>query len=934
MKKIILFLIISAVCLFSFAADVDLTGWQLKQYNSSQTYTFGSVVIPSGGYVIVCRGAKKAAFETYYGITLPSNVVFIDSAYSVPQINGAETYSLYNGSGVQMDTTFIALTAGGSYYRDSTNTNSFTRIVFSTTTVTPGSVSGTVIDKGMGVVVTEVVDAASYLYEYVELYNDTGIASNTSPVIINLQHTPAIVGAGEDVAVSADITDNGTIANDTCFYRVNSGAWSKIVHTGLSGDTYSYSIGSFSASDTVDYYVKAVDDESASSLSDTNNFIVTALSSGDININGWQLNQYNSSQTYTFGDITVPGGGYVIICRGKTKADFETYYGVTLGSNVTFIDSTYNMPNINGGEVYSLYNESATLIDTTFFTYSSGGTYYRDSTNTNTFTRIPFAISTATPGSMGSTLINKGKGLVISEVADASDYFYEYVELYNDTLGVGNTVIASVARSPFLPLADEADTIFAKIISPSGLKSVKLYTSAYDSSDIDTYNMIAYSSDTLFRFILPGRGNDCRFEYYVEAIDSNDVKVTSDAGRFFWGYTSIPRYKENTDEGYARWINYNVRATGIVTVGTGVYNTTQNIINFQKNYILGAVWKNDSILSDGSETVIPGDSVVVEGTIIFSAGQTRIGNPYSKLTKYSSGHAIDTILVTADDLADTTGDAYEGLLVQINALSKKSGTWPTTGGSALIVMNEMAIKGKSKAIDTFLVWIDGDTDVDDNLEPVWPTRIVGILTQYDISAPYWSMYEIYPRAYEDMLSATAIENFYLTAVISGDCVVLNWSVEGFDNIAMFRVERKYENEKVFTIVKNLKKEASGYSDRTADLTKNMEYRVVGITSDGGVIEFSSVEVKRISSIHENKMVISSNVLKGGSWMKIYSAVKNNVDMNLYDANGRKIKKLYSGIINAGVMQLYVDTKDVPNGTYFIRDSKNAFTESVKINIVK
>jgi len=73
-----------------------LNGWKLYQYNSSYTYNFGDTLVPGGYYVIICRGAKKAAFETYYGLTLPSNVIFIDSSYNMPSLNGSETFSLYD----------------------------------------------------------------------------------------------------------------------------------------------------------------------------------------------------------------------------------------------------------------------------------------------------------------------------------------------------------------------------------------------------------------------------------------------------------------------------------------------------------------------------------------------------------------------------------------------------------------------------------------------------------------------------------------------------------------------------------------------------------------------------------------------------------------------------------------------------------------------
>jgi len=275
---------------------------------------------------------------------------------------------------------------------------------------------------------------------------------------------------------------------------------------------------------------------------------------------------------------------------------------------------------------------------------TTGRVYYRDSTNANTFSSTTFSTTAATPGSTNPSIINKGRGMVITEVVDAANYLYEYIELYNDTVGASNTVITSVNRKPLIPYENQQDTVWAVIKHEVPLKSVKIIASSYDSSVIDTYNMSNISGDTLFRYLINGRGDGCRFECYVEVVDSLDRVVQSSPERFFWGITPMPKYKENDNLGKPRYLGYLTRTTGIVTVGTGAFTTTQNIINLQQNYILGAVWKNDSIKSDGSETVVPSDSVVVEGTITFYNGQTRIGNPYSKLTKFTTGHYVDTIL--------------------------------------------------------------------------------------------------------------------------------------------------------------------------------------------------------------------------------------------------------------------------------------------------
>uniref|UniRef100_A0A7C3J6Z3 T9SS type A sorting domain-containing protein n=1 Tax=candidate division WOR-3 bacterium TaxID=2052148 RepID=A0A7C3J6Z3_UNCW3 len=932
MKKSIIFILSFTFFIFSFSTDYNLTGWKLKQYNSSVTYTFGNITVPGGYYVIICRGAKKANFEAYYGVTLSSNVIFIDSTGNMPTLNGAELFSLYDNLNNKIDTTFMSLVAGNIYYRDSTNVNTFSSVSFSITYATPGSTGSTVINKGRGMVITEVVDAANYLYEYIELYNDTGGFVNPKPTITNVGTSPAIPFENDSVIVSSNITDDGSITADTIFYQLNGGSWVKKTHDNLSGTLYSYKIGRFSANDSVKYFIKATDNLNDITISDTFKFIVKQKVSQSFNLNGWKLYQYNSSYTYNFGDTLVPGGYYVIICRGAKKAAFETYYGLTLPSNVIFIDSSYNMPSLNGSETFSLYDNLNNKVDTTFMSLTTGRVYYRDSTNANTFSSTTFSTTAATPGSTNPSVINKGRGMVITEVVDAANYLYEYIELYNDTVGASNTVITSVNRNPLIPYENQQDTVWAVIKHEVPLKSVKIIASSYDSSVIDTYNMSNISGDTLFRYVINGRGDGCRFECYVEVVDSLDRVVQSSPERFFWGITPMPKYKENDNLGKPRYLGYLTRTTGIVTVGTGAFTTTQNIINLQQNYILGAVWKNDSIKSDGSETVVPSDSVVVEGTITFYNGQTRIGNPYSKLTKFTTGHYIDTILLTADQLKDTVGDKYEGLLLKINTARKVSGTWPTPGSSGLIVCKDTTLtKNGTKAVDTFLVWIDSDTDIDDSPEPTWPKQIVGILTQYDTSEPYWSMYEVYPRSINDMNSAIGINESSISATLQKDGVLLRWSFTDVENTSLIRVERKKDDEKFYSIVGELKPDQRTFKDTDID-NKRREYKVIGITKNGKVFEIGTITIVPKSMIKEFNILTNNNLAKDKIDFELALPSKGNIDLGLYNSSGALVKNIFSGIIEKGYAKFFVDIKDLPSGVYFIKEKNN--NKSLKLNIVK
>jgi len=98
----------------SNGVPVNVGGWTLTQANATLTYTIPTgTTIPSKGYLIIARNATKSAFQTFWGRTLASNVIYINSADTMPQINGSETYTLKNGATTVDGATVAMATAGG-----------------------------------------------------------------------------------------------------------------------------------------------------------------------------------------------------------------------------------------------------------------------------------------------------------------------------------------------------------------------------------------------------------------------------------------------------------------------------------------------------------------------------------------------------------------------------------------------------------------------------------------------------------------------------------------------------------------------------------------------------------------------------------------------------------------------------------------------------
>ncbi|HEX3068969.1 MAG TPA: Ig-like domain-containing protein [Thermoanaerobaculia bacterium] len=157
----------------------DISGWTVTQANATVVYTIpAGTVIPANGYVVIGRDATKTAFQTFWGVTLGSNVVYLTTAGAFPQINGSENYTLKNASGTIIDGPTISTQSSANESLKRIDPCTAANIssnwnIGATTTATPGSGAGAGCAKG--VVINEFSDAAgtgNFIYEFVELHND------------------------------------------------------------------------------------------------------------------------------------------------------------------------------------------------------------------------------------------------------------------------------------------------------------------------------------------------------------------------------------------------------------------------------------------------------------------------------------------------------------------------------------------------------------------------------------------------------------------------------------------------------------------------------------------------------------------------------------------------------------------------------------------
>src|SRR5262245_24361971 len=178
-----------------------------------------------------------------------------------------------------------------------------------------------------------------------------------------------------------------------------------------------------------------------------------------------------------------------------------------------------------------------------------------------------------------------------------------------------------------------------------------------------------------------------------------------------------------------------------------------------------------------------GDSVAIRGQVTQFNGLTELTN-LSNYSLISTGNfATDPLVLTCNQVNNTlfvsTPDSFpeynEGRLIRINNVTRVGGAaWPTTCAGAN--SNIMISDGTA----TTALFIDLDSEVCGSPDPSGPFDVIGILSQFDNSAPYSTGYQIVPRYKSDIIPRTPGPVFMSgpTAVdIESTSVSIQWTTD-------------------------------------------------------------------------------------------------------------------------------------------------------------
>jgi hypothetical protein len=161
------------------ATPVDLGGFRLIQTGAACVFTLPApTLVAPGGAVIIARDASLSEFESFWGVSLPANVLYVNSADVCPRINGDETFALKDAAGFDVDGPTPLLAASSniqriSHVQPSSQPASWTLDSAAPLGATPGVANR---DEGSGAIyLSEISDTSgsgAFVFEFVEISVD------------------------------------------------------------------------------------------------------------------------------------------------------------------------------------------------------------------------------------------------------------------------------------------------------------------------------------------------------------------------------------------------------------------------------------------------------------------------------------------------------------------------------------------------------------------------------------------------------------------------------------------------------------------------------------------------------------------------------------------------------------------------------------------
>jgi len=434
-----------------------------------------------------------------------------------------------------------------------------------------------------------------------------------------------------------------------------------------------------------------------------------------------------------------------------------------------------------------------------------------------------------------------------------------------------------------------------------------------------------------------------RVTFYVYAEDGAAQSTSSSTWGFFAGTTNISSVIAIDGNGAPAYGYYYARMTGVAIVSTDVFGTTGFSFFIQDGTGGVKVQKSSPEI-----TATIGKSYTVIGRLRNTNGQFWIecDDPATEIIDNGASTlpAIQ-ILTIAQILADP--ESFQSEFIGIQHLSKSSGTWPTSGNWATITMTG---DGGS---NTLLLYIDEDTNIDDNTEPSWPRDVQGILTQYDTSSPYTDAYQIMPRYYSDIQTdgSLPVELSSFSGNAHNGYIQLKWVTDSEIENLGFILERKDSRSDWFEIASYVNTpalEGQGSTNRssTYEYTDNhtspggiYNYRLSDVSYSGKITRLGTRTVKLdIDQMSPETYALKQNFpnpFNPTTTISYTLPELSSVTLTVVDIRGQEVTTLQNSAKPAGNYEVRWNGLDqsgnqVSTGVYFARFQAGSISKSIKM----
>ncbi len=304
---------------------------------------------------------------------------------------------------------------------------------------------------------------------------------------------------------------------------------------------------------------------------------------------------------------------------------------------------------------------------------------------------------------------------------------------------------------------------------------------------------------------------------------------------------------------------------------------------------------------------------------------------------------------------------YESMLIKINGVAKTASSvaWPAAKADA-----NMTIWDGYKSIT---LRIDQDTDIDGQVEPVYPINVTGVATQYATTAPYNTGYQITPNAYADIEQKIALppsKYFNIKTPANNSVIKVDSAGQTFSAVWNKSIDL---NGDAITYQFNIVKAAnfigfssSALSDTTFSITGKQILAWLGVhdtlslkwtvKAKGSETETtSSIDTFNITFVKGNITDVKSNVIprefyveqnypnpfNPSTTIKFGLPAESVVDLRIYNVLGQEVAVLLNKQnVSAGTHSYDFNASKLASGTYIYRLQSGSNIVTKKMLLMK